>query len=101
MRENRHFTHIYNRRAKGEGGGEGAKIEGYAVGGRSGHIIAITRKAGKIDDGDRDCVLVVRAYSRLGEHRDNVPANERRVQGVFHHQCSTPGKRTNKSSLCT
>ena len=35
---------------------------GYAVRGRCGHRIAIIKRAGEDDDGDRDCVLVVRAY---------------------------------------
>ena len=45
-----------------EGGGGGAEIVGYAVRERCGHRIAIIRRAADDDDGDRDCVVVVRAY---------------------------------------
>ena len=68
-REERHFTHRQSRRAEGEGGG-GAETVGYAVRGRCGHRIAITRRAGEDDDGDRDCVLAVRADGLRGENRD-------------------------------
>ena len=49
---------------------------GHAVRGRCGHRIAITRRAGEDDDGDCDCVLVVRAYGIRGKNRDNVPGNQ-------------------------
>ena len=51
---------VDGRRGK-KGGGGGGKIVGYAVRGRCGHRIPIIRRAGEDDDGDRDCVLVVRA----------------------------------------
>ena len=43
---------------------------GYAVRGRCGHRVAIIRRAGEDDAGDRDCVLVVRAYGLRAENRD-------------------------------
>ena len=67
---------------------------GYAVRGRCGHRIAIIRRAGEDDDGDRDCVLGVRAYGPRGENRYYVPANQRRGKGVVHNQCSRPDIQT-------
>ena len=61
-RKARSFTHRQSRRAEGEGGGGGSEIVRYAVCGQRGHRIAIFRRAGEDDDGDRDCVLVFRAY---------------------------------------
>ena len=84
-----------SRRAKGEEGGGGAEIVGYAVRGRCGHRIAIIRRAGEDDDGDCDCVLVVRAYGLRGENGDYVPVNQRRGEGVLHNQCNRPGVQTN------
>ena len=96
-----HFTHTQSRRAEGEGGGGGAKIVGYAVHGRCGHRIAIIRRAGEDDDGDRDCVLVVRAYGLRGENRDYVPANQK-AGGRCRSQSMQPARYTNnQSSLCT
>ena len=66
---------------------------GYAVRGRCGHRIAIIRKAGEDDDGDRDYLLIVRACGLRGENRDHVLANQRRMEGVV-HQCSRPGIQT-------
>ena len=80
---------------RGEGGGGGADIVGYAVRGRCGHRIAIIRRAAGDDGGDRDCVLVVRAYGLRGENRDYVPANQRWEEGVVHNRCSRPGIQTN------
>ena len=54
------------------------------------HNIAIIRRAGDDDDGDRDCVLGVRVYGLRSENRDCVPANHR-GGGVVHNQCSRPG----------
>ena len=34
-----------------------------------GHRIAMKRRAGEDDDGDRDCVLVVRAYDLRGKNK--------------------------------
>ena len=51
-------------------------------------------KAGEDDDGDRDYVLIVRAYSIRGNNRDDVRVNQRRGEGVLHHQCSRPGIQT-------
>ena len=59
-----------------------------------GHRIAIIRRAGEDDDGDRDCVLGVRAYGLQRENRDYVPANLRRGEGVLHNQCSRPSIQT-------
>ena len=64
---------------------------GFAVRERSGHRIAIIRKGGENDDGDRDRVLVVQAYALSGKTRDNVHANQRRWEGVPRNQCSRPG----------
>ena len=71
------------------------RFMGYAVRGRCGHRIAIIRRAGEDDDGDRDCVLGVRDYGLRGENRGHVPANQRRGGGVVHNQCSRPGTQTN------
>ena len=49
---------------------------GDAVRGRCGHRIAIIRRAGEDDNGDRDCVFVVRAYGLRGKNRDNAPGNQ-------------------------
>ena len=54
---------------RGKGGEGDAEIVGYAVRGRCGHRIAIIRRVGEDDDGDRDCVLVVRAYGIRGKKR--------------------------------
>ena len=67
---------------------------GYVVRGRCGRRVAIFRRAGKDDDGDRDCVLVVRAYGLQGENKDYVSANQRRGEGVLDNQCSRPGIQT-------
>ena len=85
-----------SRRAEGEGGGGGAEIVGYAVRGQCGHRIAIIRRAGEDDDGDRDSALGVRAYGLRGENRDYVPANQRRGEGVLHNECSRPGIQKNR-----
>ena len=66
---------------------------GYAVRGRCGHRIAIISRAEEGDDGDRDCVLDVRAYDLRVENRDYVPANQRRGEGVVRDLCSQPGIR--------
>ena len=58
---NSRTTQVDGRR--GRGGGGGAEIVGYAVRGQCGHHIAIIRRAGEDDDGDRDCVLVVRGLT--------------------------------------
>ena len=79
---------------RGKEGDEVQRIVGYAVRGRCRHRIAIIRRAGEDDDGDRDCVPVVRAYGIRGENRDNVPGNQRRGEGVLHNQCSRPGIQT-------
>ena len=94
-REEGHFTHRQSRRAEREGRGGGADVVGYAVRGRCGHRIEIIRRAGEDDDGDRDCVLGVRAYGPRGENRDYVPANQGRGEGVVHNRCSRPGIQTN------
>ena len=64
----RDFTHRQGRRAEGKGVGRGAEIVGYAIRGRCGHRIAITRRAEE-NDGDHDCMLVVRAYCLRGNNR--------------------------------
>ena len=56
---------------------------GYAVRGRRGQRIAIIRRAGENDDGDRGCVLVVRAYSIRGKNRDSVPGSQTRGKVSF------------------
>ena len=35
-----------------------------------------------------------RAYGPRGKNRDNVSANQRRVEGAFHNQCSRPSVQT-------
>ena len=77
------------------GRGGGADIVGYAVRGRYGDRIAIIRRAGEDDDGNRDCALVVRAYSIGGKNKDNVPGNQKRREGILHDQCSRPSIQTN------
>ena len=53
------------------------------------------------DGGDRDCVLVVRAYGIRGKNGDFVPGNQRRA-GRCTSQPMQPARYTNKqSSLCT
>ena len=60
------------------------------------------QKAEEDDDGDRDCVLVVRAYGLRGDNREYVPGNQRRWEGVLHNQSMQPARYTNKqSSVCT
>ena len=61
----------------------------------AGIVSRSSERAGEDDDGDRDCVLVVRAYGIRGKNRDNVPGNQRRGEGVVHNQCSRPGIQTN------
>ena len=80
--------------AEGEGGGGGAENVGHAVRRRCGQRIAIIRRAGEDDDGDCDCVLVVRTYGLRGKNRNYVPGNQRRGEGVLHNQCSRPGIQT-------
>ena len=48
---------------------------GYAARGRCGHRIALIRRAGNDDAGDRDSVLIVRAYSIRVKITDIVPVN--------------------------
>ena len=56
----------WRKRKEGE---EVQKIAGYAVRGRCGHRIAIVRRAGEDDDGDRDCVLGFWTYGLRGKNR--------------------------------
>ena len=94
-REEGHFTHRQSRRVEGEGGG-GAEVVASAVHSRCGHRIAIIRRAGEDDDGDRDCVLGVRAYYGLrGENRDIMCLQTKGGgESVVHNQCSRPGIQT-------
>ena len=60
-----------------------------------GHRIAIIRRTGEDNDGDRDCVLGVRAYGLRGKNGYYVPANQRRGEGVVQNQRSRPGIQSN------
>ena len=100
-REEGHFSHWQIQRAEEEERGWGAATVRYAIRGRCGHRIAIIRRAGEDDDGDRDGVLVVRAYGIRGKNGDNVPGNQRRW-GRCPSQSMQPARYTNeRSSLST
>ena len=55
----------------------------YAVRGRCEHRIRITRRAGEDDDGDRDCVLGVRAFSLRRQNGQKVSADKRCAKAPF------------------
>ena len=69
----------------------------YPVRGRRGHRIAIIRRAGEGDGGDRDCVLGVRAYGLRGENRDYVPATQK-AGGRCFSPSMQPARYTNEQS---
>ena len=49
----------------------------------AGIVSRSSERAGEDDDGDRDCLLGVRAYGLRRESRDRVPANQRRGKVSF------------------
>ena len=57
------------------------------------------RRPREDDDGDRDCVLVVRAYGLRGESRDYMPANQ--GGGKVSFAVNAAGQVYKQSSLCT
>ena len=57
------------------GGGGGAKLWGMLYGDDAGIVSPIIRRAREDDDGDRNCVRGVRAYSLRGENGGHGPAD--------------------------
>ena len=80
---------------RGKEGDEVQRLWGMPYADDAGIVPRSSEGLEKDDDGDRDCVLVVRVYGIRGKNRCNLPANQRRGEGVLHNQCSRPGLQTN------
>ena len=71
---------------------------GYAVRGRCGHRITITRRAGENDNGNRDRVLSIRAYGLRRQDGDYVLAEN--DEGEISFSITAAGQVYKQTTLC-